>query len=287
MALLALLICPAVWAQDDVVVTGGELEYVIQPGDYLYRIGARLGVDARTLAHDNGIPLNGYIHPGRRLYIDNRHIVPEGLQTGIVINLPQRMLFLFLEGRLAAAYPVGLGRPTWQTPTGEFHVRRLEVNKDWVVPKSIQDEMRREGQVVRARVPPGPDNPLGKHWIGLSRPGYGIHGTIAPASIYQFVTHGCIRLHPDDVAVLFERVWVNMPVRIIYNPILLTRTADGRVVLEVHQDIYQRGDNLMEEARAQARRLGLESRVDWNAAAAVIEARAGVARDVTADGMRQ
>ena len=75
----------------------------------------------------------------------------------------------------------------------------MQRHKEWIVPESIQEEMRREGKDVLTRVPPGPDNPLGRHWIGLSIGGIGIHGTIAPSSVYHFRSHGCIRLHPDDV----------------------------------------------------------------------------------------
>src|SRR5207244_4257585 len=56
-----------------------------------------------------------------------------------------------------------------------------------------------QGKPVLTHVPPSPANPLGKYWLGLSIPGVGIHGTNAPSSIYNLQTHGCIRLHPDDI----------------------------------------------------------------------------------------
>ncbi|OGT20060.1 MAG: hypothetical protein A2V90_00530 [Gammaproteobacteria bacterium RBG_16_57_12] len=208
-------------------ITGDAFEYVIQPGDSLARIGARYGVDAVVLARENGIDYHGYIHPGQRLRLTNRHIVPERLSEGILINLPQRMLFLFRGGELRASYPVGLGHPTWRTPAGDFTVRTLEINKAWIVPQSIQEEMRREGQIVQAHVPPGPDNPLGKYWLGLSLPGYGIHSTIAPQSVYQFQSHGCIRLHPDDIGAMFAEVRSGMLVRIIYQTTLLAACPTG------------------------------------------------------------
>ncbi len=254
-------------------ITGGEFEYVIQPGDYLTRIGARYGVDAVALARDNGIAYHDYIHPGQRLRIVNRHIVPERLDEGLLINLPQRILFFFRNGEVRASYPVGLGRPTWRTPTGDFTVRALEINKAWIVPQSIQEEMRREGQVVQTRMPPGPDNPLGKYWIGLSRPGYGIHSTIAPASVYQFQSHGCIRLHPDDIGAIFAEVRVGMPVRIVYQATLLARLPDGRMFLEAHSDAYNRGQGPLPEA--------LGARIDEQRAREVFAERAGVAQDVT------
>jgi L,D-transpeptidase ErfK/SrfK len=187
-------------------LVGREFTYVVQPGDSLTAIGARFGVGISTLAAVNKLAYNAHLKPAQELHIDNRHIVPRAADNGIVINIPQRMLYFFTQGQARRAFPVALGKEDWPTPSGEFKIAVKEENPVWDVPKSIQEEMRREGKEVKTCVPPGPDNPLGKHWLGLSITGYGIHGTIAPASIYQFQTHGCIRLHPDDVAELFPAV---------------------------------------------------------------------------------
>ncbi len=223
---LSLLIClglPAAAGQ----LVGGEADYVVRKGDYLTLIGARFGQDARSLARENGLDYFGRIHPGQRLKLNNRHIVPAVRADGIVINVPQRMLYLFRQGRLVAHYPVGLGRPDWPTPLGLRHIRSKEIDKDWLVPPSIQEEMRCAGQPVLTRVPPGPDNPLGRHWIGLKPGWWGIHGTNAPASVYDFRSHGCIRLHPDDIADLFDRVALGDPVEIIYQTVLLAQSPEG------------------------------------------------------------
>jgi L,D-transpeptidase ErfK/SrfK len=261
-------------------VMGGDTEYVIQRGDSLTAIGARFGVAATLLAQQNAIPYEAIIYPGQRLYIHNPHIVPATLDDGILINLPQRMLFHFSQGKLRAAYPVGLGKPSWPTPQGEFRIVSRVKNKTWLVPKSIQEEMRREGKVVLQEVPPGPDNPLGEHWLGLSIWGYGIHGTIAPASIYQFRSHGCIRLHPDDIAELFEQVGVGTVGRLIYQPVLLALVEDGRILLEVHRDIYRKGIDPAQTVRDMVEANGLTQDVDWPTVDAVIAAQDGLAREV-------
>jgi L,D-transpeptidase ErfK/SrfK len=208
-------------------LVGGVFEHTVRRGESLTQIGTRHGVDPRVLARENGLDWNALIHPGQRLKVDNRHIVPEPVLEGIVINLPQRMLFLFRGGRLVAHYPVGLGRPDWPTPVGRYRIREKVVDKTWIVPPSIQAEMAAKGLPVRERVPPGPDNPLGRHWLGLSPGAWGIHATIAPASIYHFQSHGCIRLHPDDAADLFGRVAVGEAVALIYQPLLLARAEEG------------------------------------------------------------
>ena len=261
-------------------VVGGEHEYTVRRGDFLIAIGARFGVDARLLAAQNGLAFEGFIYPGQQLQIHNHHIVPETLDAGILINIPQRMLFHLSEGKLVAAYPVGLGRPTWPTPEGKFRIVSRETNKTWIVPESIQEEMRREGQVVRKEVPPGPDNPLGKHWLGISFPGCGIHSTIAPSSVFLFRSHGCVRLHPDDAAELFGRVRVGTRGRIVYQPVLLAVVEDGRIFLEIHRDVYGKGVDPASIVRALAEAHGLSQAIDWTVVDAMIEAQHGVAQEV-------
>ncbi len=261
-------------------IVGGDQEYIIQPGDFLIAIGARFGVPAKALAQQNAIPFDALIYPGQRLRIHNPHIVPTGLDDGILINIPQRMLFHFRRGVLIGAYPVGLGKPDWPTPSGEFGIVTRETNKTWKVPKSIQEEMRREQKIVLEEVPPGPDNPLGTHWLGLSLWGYGIHGTIAPASVFHFQSHGCIRLHPDDVAELFGQVRTGTVVRIIYQPVLLAVVEDGRIFLEVHRDIYGKGIDPAQTIRNLAEANGLMPDLNGSGANAVIAAQMGLAEEV-------
>ncbi|HSD83572.1 MAG TPA: L,D-transpeptidase family protein, partial [Anaerolineae bacterium] len=124
------------------------------------------------------------------------------------------------------------------------------------------------------------DNPLGKYWLGLSLPGIGIHGTIAPASIYHFQSHGCIRLHPDDIEALFAQMKRGETGRIIYVPLLLSE-SEGRIFLEAHRDIYNKSDVSMVALERLANDAMLSDRIDWTRAAEVLEQREGVARDVT------
>jgi len=261
---------------------GGEFTYTVQKDDSLGKIGSRFGVDAALLARLNALEYNARLQPGQELRVENRHIVPERLSTGILINLPQRMLFFFKEEALFASYPVGLGRPDWPTPTGKFTVLTLEENPTWDVPLSIQEEMRREGKEVLTKVPPGPKNPLGKYWLGLSLPSIGIHGTIAPTSVYRFQSHGCIRLHPDDISALFANISVNLAGKIIYHPVLLAQLPDGRIFLEVHPDVYKRGGNPLKGVQKLASEAEITEMIDWEKVAQVIKQREGLAREVGA-----
>lgn len=262
-------------------LSGGITVHTVIRNESLSRIGSTFGVDAATLAADNHLDLRAPLAVGQRLRIDNRHVVPvAALAGGVVINVPQRMLFFADEGRLEAS-PVAVGRPDWQTPTGSFGVITKKENPTWHVPASILRESARRGRTQPPVVPPGPGNPLGAFWIGLSVSGIGIHGTTAPASIYNAATHGCIRLGSADIRRLFTLVDVGVQGQIIYEPILLAE-VDDEVYLEVHKDIYGR---LTVEPMQMLHRLAvvaaLVERIDWTVADAVLAARQGVARVVT------
>ncbi len=262
-------------------LSGGVFEYTVRAGDSLTSIGARYGIPAATIARDNGRDTGSVLPIGTTLALDNRHIVPAGIDRGMLINVPQRMLFLFSDEG-SRAYPVGLGRRDWPTPLGEFRVIVKKEQPTWHVPPSIQEEMRRAGRTPVAIVPPGPDNPLGRYWIGLSIPAIGVHDTIAPSSVYSFLTHGCIRVHPDLVVDLFGRTAVGMPGRIVYEPVLVA-VSGNRLYLEVHPDVYRRRGESLTALQALTADLAVAERMDWTRAGRIVQLREGVARDVTAD----
>lgn len=282
LALLAALAANAAAEEQPVTrLVGSELEYTVVRGDSLTGIGARFGVEVPALAAANGLTARSRIAVGRILHVDARHLaVSSTPDWGIVVNVPQRFLFYAEEGQLALAFPVAVGRPDWQTPTGGFRIATRERHPVWDVPVSIQQEMRRLRQPVLRRVPPGPENPLGDYWMGLSGSGCGIHATNAPASIYGFRTHGCIRLHSDDAARLFERTVVGLPVRIVYEPVLVAKTPDGAVWLEVHRDAYRKGQDPAAKARVLAREAGIEDEIDWTVAGEVAAKREGSPRRI-------
>lgn len=258
-------------------IVGGRFEYVVQPGDFLISLAARFGESAQVIAQDNKIAYNKPLSPGQRLEIDNRHVVPAAAENGILINLPQRMLFFFRDGVAAGAYPTGLGMPGWATPEGPFSVVQLRRNPAWHIPVSIQEEMRRKGETVLTKISPGPDNPLGKYWIGLSIPGYGIHGTNAPSSVYHFQSHGCIRLQPENIEKLFPQIAVGDSGKIVYEPLLLALLNDGSIYLEINRDIYSKGMDMLPVLKQLAEANRLTNRIDWAKADQAIERQTGLA----------
>jgi L,D-transpeptidase ErfK/SrfK len=261
-------------------LAGGPVTYAARSGDSLTSVAARFGIDVPTLAELNGLKPTARLKLGQELRIDNPHLVPLTLDDGIVINIPQRMLFYFKSGSLVAAYPAGLGRRSWRTPLGDFEVLEKEKDKTWVVPVSIQKEMLRKGLPLRTKVPPGPKNPLGRYWIRISS-SEGIHGTNAPASIYKFQTHGCIRLLPENIASLFEEVPIGTPVKIVYEPVLLARLPGGDYYLEVHPDVYRKAGDPLETVKRTAEAAGAESMIDWQEVRKAIRERRGLAENVS------
>ncbi|HEX6324590.1 MAG TPA: L,D-transpeptidase family protein [Vicinamibacterales bacterium] len=238
-AVLALATAALAATGERPILTGDVRQYQVMRGDTLGLVAARFGLEAPVLARDNGLKANARLQVGDTLEIDNRHIVPQGYDDGIVVNLPQRRLFLFRNGALQESYPVAVGSGGWKTPTGDFSVIEKEVDPAWNVPASIQAEMAREGKPVVTRVGPGPDNPLGSRWIRIHG-AIGIHGTNAPSSIFKYTTHGCIRMATEDVEHLFELIREGDPVAVIYEPVLAAKDG-GDVFVEVHRDPYGRG----------------------------------------------
>ena len=263
-------------------LVAGEIRTItVRRGDTLLGIAARTGVPVATIARTNGIADPNRLWPGQELRVDTRRIVPALLDEGWVINVPEAELYVFENGVLAARYPVGLGRPSRPTPLGSFRILYGEKHPSWEVPPSIQEEMRREGKVVRRKVAPGPDNPLGPYWIQLSIWGYGIHGTPFPASVGQFLSHGCVRLRNGDIAELFPRAAKGTRVEIAYLPVKVAVTPKGGIWVEAHADVYRLGSPGADAVLAALERAGVDPQaVDRGTLDRILAERDGVAHPV-------
>ncbi len=260
-------------------LVGGRVSYDVKAGDTLKSIGARFGVDEAALIEMNQLANPNALAVGQRLTFDNTHIAVAHPEVNLTINIGQRLLVL-TEGESVRAYPIAAGRRSWATPVGAFTITSREIDPVWEVPLSIQREMEQQGKTVITRMEPSPLNPLGRHWIGLSLPGIGIHGTNAPSSVYSYSSHGCIRMHPDDAADVFARVTVGMTGVVVYEPVVVA-VIDDRIWLEAHPDVYRRAGDAARIVRDAAERAGVRAMVDWALADEVIRQRRGRAVDVT------
>ena len=160
---------------------------------------------------------------GTGVIVPTWHILPDTPQSGIVLNLPEMRIYYYpppQNGKPAKVmtFPVSIGRMDWSTPLGLTRVTAKVVNPPWYPPASVRAEHAAEGDYLPAMVPPGPDNPLGEYAIQLGIPGYFIHGTNKPYGIGMRVTHGCVRMYPEDIRLLFSEVPIGTPVRIVNQP---------------------------------------------------------------------
>jgi len=269
------------------MIVGEEMVYTVKNGDTLELVGARTGVNWWKIAKDNSIDIKQRLQIGRQLKVNTRRIVPVTIDNGIIINVPDRTLYYFRDGKLARFFPVGLGmlksktENNWKTPSGKFRIVAKEKDPTWYVPPSIQKEMEIEGKEVKTIVPAGPDNPLGRHALKTSIPGILIHETIKPSSIYQFRSHGCIRVQTETMEKFFEEVELNTLGEVIYVPVKAVVSDMGRVFLEVHRDFYGLIKNLDEEARRQLEKTGATNNIDWQKVQKVLKERTGTAEDVS------
>jgi L,D-transpeptidase ErfK/SrfK len=251
--LLALLLClpgsaiawyPRLAAQGTVAelvpgaVIGADRSYVVGPGETLMEIARRAGLGYQALAAANPGVDPWFPEVGHELVLPFAALLPPEIGPGITINLAEYRLYLAQRekgGWRVRIYPVGLGRQGWETPEGDYTIVNKVADPTWTPP----DSLRAEKPELPAAVLPGPDNPLGGFWLGLSAPGVGLHGTNQPYGVGRRVSHGCIRLYPDDIADLAGRVAVGTPVRIVYRPVKAARRGD-RLLLEVHPDFLER-----------------------------------------------
>jgi L,D-transpeptidase ErfK/SrfK len=179
---------------------------------------------------------------GRIIRLPLQHLLPDVPRSGIVVNLPDGRLYYFHEdssGRsVVETYPISVGQMDWKTPLGVTKIVQKQKNPTWYPTKSVRSKHLQDGDVLPSAIPPGPDNPLGDYAMRLGIPGgaYLIHGTNNPVGVGMQITHGCIRLYPEDIAFLFGRVPVGMEVRIV-NQRIKTGWVDGALFLEVHHPL--------------------------------------------------
>jgi L,D-transpeptidase ErfK/SrfK len=222
---------------------------------------------------------------GRIIRLPLQHLLPDVPRSGIVVNLPDGRLYYFHDdssGRsVVETYPISVGQMDWRTPLGVTKIVQKQKNPTWYPTQSVRNKHLQDGDVLPPAIPPGPDNPLGGYAMRLGIPGgaYLIHGTNNPVGVGMQITHGCIRLYPEDIAFLFARVAVGMDVRIV-NQRIKTGWVGGDLYLEVHHPLEavkaQDVEDLTSLTRAivaatNARRVG----VDWDEAQRVFAQASG------------
>lgn len=202
----------------------GEVQRITtRAQDTLSDVARRFGVgwEAIKLANPGVDPwLPG---EGTPVAVPTEHVLPAAPREGLVLNLPEMRLYYYPPARpqepaVVLTFAVSIGRMDWSTPLGLTRVAAKVRNPVWYPPASIRAEHAADGDELPPLVDAGPDNPLGQYALRLAIPGYLIHGTNKPYGIGMRVTHGCVRLYPEDIERLFELVPKGAPVRIVDQP---------------------------------------------------------------------
>lgn len=180
---------------------------------------------------------------GTTIMLPTQYILPDAPRDGIVINVPEMRLYYYPKLRKGEeprviTYPIGVGRMDWATPLGTTKIVGKLEKPSWYPPESIRKEHAEKGDILPRVVPPGPDNPLGEYSLRLDIPGYLIHGTNRAYGIGMRVTHGCMRLYPENIEALFKAVPVGTPVHIIDQP-FKAGWHDGVLYLEAHPPLEE------------------------------------------------
>jgi L,D-transpeptidase ErfK/SrfK len=206
---------------------------------------------------------------GTEIVIPQHYILPPGPREGIIINLPELRLYYFPKDRKEVeTYPLGIGREGWSTPVGETRIIGKKKDPSWTVPASIIKEHEEDGDPLPAVIPPGPDNPLGAYALYLGLRGYLLHGTNKPYGVGMRVSHGCIRLYPEDIEYFFKQVPIGTPVRIINQP-YKAGWHHGELFVEAHHPLSEQvseiGHNYTGLVSAVLAKLGDDERTpEWS-----------------------
>lgn len=232
----------------------GDTDFVItKSGDTLVDVARvnDMGFDemiAANIAVDPWLPAEDSI-----IILPFKKLLPDAPRKGIVINIAEMRLYYFPKPKShqhpkVITFPISVGRNNWNTPLMATKVIKKVANPVWYPPTSIREEHASEGDPLPDIVEPGSDNPLGLYALYLGASTYLIHGTNKEFGIGMSVTHGCIRLYPEDIQYLYENVSIGTLVHIVNQPYKVG-WSDGVLYLEVHQEPETRSIDSGEDRR--------------------------------------
>jgi L,D-transpeptidase ErfK/SrfK len=231
---------------DDTVITqypdNKAFTHAIQD-ETLLDIAARFSLGQTEIVRLNQKVDRWLVKKGEVVRLANRRILPDTPHRGIVLNLPEYRIYYYppVNSAMPAqvwSYAVSIGRQDWKTPLGKTRVSKKVKNPSWYPPESIRREHAAEGRYLPKMMPPGPYNPMGTHALYLALPGYRIHGSAIDKyyGIGMQVSHGCVRLYPQDIEALYHSVNMGTPVYIVKQPIKVG-WLDNTLYIEAHPDL--------------------------------------------------
>ena len=186
---------------------------------------------------------------GDQVIVPSRYVIPDAERKGLVLNLPEMRIYYFPEVKkgkkpVVITHPVSIGRMDWETPLGKTKIVGKRKNPTWTPPQSLKDDAIANGDPpLPDVVPAGPDNPLGLFAmrLGTANGSYLIHGTNKPYGVGMRVSHGCIRMYPEDIESLFGEVPVGTQIELVNQPIKLGWLADA-LFIELHPPLEEEAE---------------------------------------------
>lgn len=254
----------------------------VENGDTLPDIARHYGLGYNDIIAANpGIKV-WLPQPESRITLPLFFILPDTSRQDLVLNLASMRLFFYSPSpqkpKRVTTFPIGIGRQGWSTPTGRLRITEKKTNPNWYVPASIRREHAQMGDPLPAVVRPGPLNPLGSHAMRLSLPKYLIHGTNKPFGIGMRISHGCVRLYPENIKILYPNVDIGTKVKIINEPYLLGWRG-GMLYVEIHEPLEQ-GKGIRQRLRKQfilrLKQLSEGVTIDWNKVEQALDRMSGI-----------
>jgi L,D-transpeptidase ErfK/SrfK len=175
---------------------------------------------------------------GREVIVPTEFVLPAAPHEGLVVNVAAMRVYYYPphkkgEPQIVFTHPIGIGKVGWKTPEGTTKIISRQKDPIWVVPKSVRDEHAKDGDMLPAQVPPGPDNPLGAYEFRLEWPSYLLHGTNKPYGVGMRSSHGCMRMYPEDIAVFFDLLPIGTKVTVVNQPYVFGR-RDGTLYMQAY-----------------------------------------------------
>ncbi|MGQ9687438.1 MAG: L,D-transpeptidase [Desulfobaccales bacterium] len=258
-----------------VTVVGTPQSHHIVRYENLYQIARKYDLGFWELAKFHRALDHFYLPWDTDIVIPTQWILPETTRPpGYLINVAELRGYRFFPDKgEVRTYPIGIGVLDYKTPIGRsFRVQSRVANPSWRIPAGLRWKYN------MTVMPPGEDNPVGSHWLGLSH--YGLHGTHAPMGVGRLVSHGCIRHYPEDIKELYDITPVGTTVQIIYEPVKFGY-LQGRIFVEIHEDIYFKVVDMFHYALNRLESKGLGSRINWTKFLKAVEEQSGAPVDIS------
>ncbi len=258
-----------------VTVVGEPQTHHLVRYENLYQIARQYDLGFWELARFQRALDHFYLPWETDIAIPTQWVLPERANPpGYLLNVAELRGYRFFPGKHEVrTFPIGIGVLDYKTPIGQhFRVQSKSENPGWRIPAGLQ------AKYGMSYMPPGEDNPVGSHWMGLSH--YGLHGTHAPMGVGRLVSHGCIRHYPEDIKELFSITPVGTTVELIYEPVKFG-FLKGRIFVEVHEDIYHKIPDMLQYAMKRLQGKDLAVRINWHRFLQAVEERTGAPVDIS------